>query len=41
MRLEWCFVLTDVYTKANKLLRGKGRPKNKKCSKYRGLREMG
>jgi len=39
--LSGAFVLTDVYTKAGKLLKEKGRGKNKKVSKYNGLREMG
>jgi len=39
--LNGAFVLTDVYTKARKLLKEKGRDKNKKVSKYKGLREMG
>lgn len=34
-------VLTDVYTKARNCLRGKGRAKNKKMSKYKGLVELG
>lgn len=34
-------VLTDVYTKGRNCLRGKGRTKNKKMSKYKGLVRSG
>ena len=40
-RLKKRLVLTDVYTKGRNCLRGKGRAKNKKVSKYKGLVRLG